>query len=391
MAIAGATAQLVDAVDQLRSEDLSAPSSARLKADLLELEIQSRALDAERLRRLAEVDRRGDFADEGYLSTAAWLRDRTHTSFGHALQRVAMARRLAAMALTRAAFAAGRIGWDAVRLLASARDAHPEHFVSDEATLVSAAGSLPPHALRRALEHWKDAYDPEHVAASAEAKHRRRFVHASRTFDGMLRLDAELDPEGGAIVLSALRSRTESGSLDPSDTRTGAQRRADALVDICHHDLDHGDAPVSGGERPHLEVSIDLGALTGGRGLATVDEVTVPAETARRLACDAGVIRIITKGPSEPLDVGRRTRTVPSAIRRALNRRDGGCTAPGCDRPQRWCDAHHVVHWADGGETSLDNLVLLCRRHHRMVHEGTRSTTVGARGREMRAPPEVLV
>jgi hypothetical protein len=96
----------------------------------------------------------------------------------------------------------------------------------------------------------------------------------------------------------------------------------------------------------------------------------IPPETVRRIACDAAVSRVMTMGRSEPLDVGRRTPVVPAAIRRAVIVRDGSCRFPGCDRPPPWCDAHHVVHWADGGHTALSNLVLLCRRHHRMVHEG---------------------
>jgi len=95
----------------------------------------------------------------------------------------------------------------------------------------------------------------------------------------------------------------------------------------------------------------------------------VPPETARQLACDASVMRVVMSGRSEPLDVGRRTPVVPPAMRRAVIVRDRHCRFPGCDRPQSWCDAHHVVHWADGGDTAVSNLLLLCRRHHRMVHD----------------------
>ncbi|MDP9299060.1 MAG: HNH endonuclease [Actinomycetota bacterium] len=95
----------------------------------------------------------------------------------------------------------------------------------------------------------------------------------------------------------------------------------------------------------------------------------IPAETARRLACDASVMRVVMSGRSEPLDVGRRTSVVSPAIRRAVIVRDRRCRFPGCDRPHTWCDAHHVVHWADGGPTALPNLVLLCRRHHRIIHQ----------------------
>jgi hypothetical protein len=103
----------------------------------------------------------------------------------------------------------------------------------------------------------------------------------------------------------------------------------------------------------------------------------IEAPTARRFACDASVTRIVFGSRSEPLDVGRRTPVVPPAIRRAVVARDRHCRYPGCDRPQGWCDAHHVRHWADGGPTSLDNLLLLCRRHHRLTHEGFSLALVG--------------
>ena len=108
-----------------------------------------------------------------------------------------------------------------------------------------------------------------------------------------------------------------------------------------------------------------------GAGAAELDFTgPIPAARARQLACDAGISRIITAGASQPLDVGRRTRTVPAQLRRALAARDRGCRFPGCDRPVAWCDAHHLRHWADGGPTVPANLVLLCRLHHTMIHQG---------------------
>ena len=152
------------------------------------------------------------------------------------------------------------------------------------------------------------------------------------------------------------------------------------------------------GERPHVVVTVDLESLEGKPGQRSELEDTGPItpETARRLACDAGVSRVIMRGASEPLDVGRKTPVVPSGMRRALVVRDRGCRFPGCGRPHAWCDAHHVEHWADGGETSLENLVLLCRPHHRAVHEDFRVAIESRRPRftrpngqtlEDRAPP----
>lgn len=125
-----------------------------------------------------------------------------------------------------------------------------------------------------------------------------------------------------------------------------------------------------GGERPHVVVTIDLDALIRRDGAARLEDTgSITPETARRLACDADVTRVLTRGASQPLELGRRTKVVPPGLRRAVAVRDGGCRFPGCGRPPGWCDAH-VRHWADGGETALSNLVLLCRPHHRAIHRG---------------------
>jgi hypothetical protein len=163
---------------------------------------------------------------------------------------------------------------------------------------------------------------------------------------------------------------TASGR-DAGDRRTTPQRRADALGEICHQWMDGANRPSIAGERPHLTVTLDLETLErrAGRRCELDDAGRLSAEDARRIACDASVNRIITAAESGPVEVGRRSPVVPAALRRALVVRDAGCRFPGCDRPPGWCDAHHVVHWADGGATALDNLVLLCRPHHRMVHQ----------------------
>lgn len=206
----------------------------------------------------------------------------------------------------------------------------------------------------------------------AEKLFARRRLDVSSTFRGMGRIDGDLDPEGTAVVLTALGACTDPAGRAADDSRTPGQCRADAMVQICSFYLGHGDTPHSGGEKPHVSVIVELETLERRAGGSCELEgvAVIYPETARRLACDAAVSRIITRGCSEPLDVGRRTPSVPAAIRRALAVRDQGCVFAGCDRPVRWCDAHHIKHWADGGDTSLDNLVLLCRRHHHMVHEG---------------------
>ena len=193
-----------------------------------------------------------------------------------------------------------------------------------------------------------------------------------------MRVDGELDPSTGQTVITALRavedadvrSRERPGSAAELDPRAPAQRRADALGEICRQWLDLAERPLVSGERPHVVVTMDIASLErrAGRRLDLEDVGRIDGETARQLACDATVSRVITGAASQPLNVGRNTKVVPPALRRAVAVRDGGCAFPGCDRPSSWCDAHHVDHWADGGSTSLANLVLLCRRHHRLVH-----------------------
>lgn len=146
--------------------------------------------------------------------------------------------------------------------------------------------------------------------------------------------------------------------------------RADALVAMAETMLAHGPAARDGGDRYQAVVLVDAAVLAGGQGRCHLDDGPALArDTALRVACDAAVVAMSLSGGGEPLDVGRSTRAIPHAIRRALRVRDGGCRFPGCAQ-RRFVDGHHVVHWSNGGETSLANLVLLCRFHHRAVHEG---------------------
>ena len=202
--------------------------------------------------------------------------------------------------------------------------------------------------------------------AEAERLFGQRALHLSKDWSGMLRLSGQLNPESGGVVLAAVRSLAEPGNLDPQDTRTPAQRQADALAEIARRYLDG--TPGSGSGRPHLSVTVPWDTLQQAHGLVDTEVGPIPAETARRLACDATVSRIIVDENGVPLFAGEARRRIPPPLRRALDARDQGCTHPGCDMPARYCDAHHIQHWADGGKTTLSNLQLLCRRHHRTTH-----------------------
>ena len=321
---------------------------------------------------LAVIDRDRWYEDAGYLTAAAFVRDRTGVSGVEAHRRVTEARALADHELVAEAYVTAAIDRPRVAMLLAAARVSPELFRRDESLLVDTVARLPMGDAFRAIEYWKQAADREAAARDAEHLHSRRRLHVSPTLGGMVRIDGELDPEGGELVITALRSLAEPAGLDPTDTRSPAQRRADALIDLCADHLAHGEAPVSGGVRPHLSLVATPQTLAGEVPGRLGDDALLTSEATRRIACDAAVTRVVQEGGST-LNVGRATRTIPPAIRRALVSRDRGCTHPGCDRPERWCDAHHVVHWADGGPTSLANLVLLCRRHHRMRHEGARA------------------
>jgi len=343
---------------------------ATVEARLRSLHRTAARIQANQAILLAEADTRGMAAAAGYGSTTAWWISVTGDPPGVCRSQVRTARRLRHMPITRAVFGEGHLSEPRVRALVDARDTNPAAFERDEAMLVSQARSLDARSFPKAVAYWRRLADHEGHLRDTEAAFERRRLHASAAWNGNVRLDGDLDAENGAVVITALRSLTDPSQIDHDDSRTPQQRRADALVEICRRHLDQTDRPIVGGERPHITVTLDIESLEGRAGHTCEIEPSgvVSSEAARRLACDARITRIITDAAGQPLDVGRATRTIPAALRRALDLRDRSCTQPGCTIPSQWCDAHHIQHWADGGPTNLTNLQLLCRRHHRNTH-----------------------
>lgn len=369
---------LLSFVHQFANEDLSRLDDRSLEQDVVEVARAIDMLSAQLMVRIAEIDRRKTFAFDGFLSTQAWVASACDMGAGTTRRKVAVAQSLESMPETAARFSAGDISNDKVSILADAVDAYPGRFSIDEPMLLGFADDLSVADFRKAVTYWKHLQDQEAAVTDSEAFRSRRWLHISQTFEGMVRIDGQLDRESGEVVIEALAAattgadRAAAGSARAGEPiETASTRRADGLVEICRRWLDGG-GMVAGGERPHVTVTVDLEMLESRRGtrseLARTGVIT--AEAARRVACDAGITRVIVGPASEPLDVGRRTRTISAAQRKALNLRDTECRFPGCDRPPPWCDGHHIRHWVDGGPTNLDNLVLLCRRHHRLVHEG---------------------
>jgi hypothetical protein len=197
----------------------------------------------------------------------------------------------------------------------------------------------------------------------------------------MVSIEGMLDPEAGAHVLAAVHAYATP--LGPDDRRTGGQRRADAFTEVVKAGLEAATLPDTGGEKPHVAFTVDVTpalprdqhesqTMPAARTLIAhlPDGTTLAGETVGRLLCDMSLHRVVMLGTSEVLDIGRRTRLWPAAIRRAVAMTYNGCGAHRCDRPAAFTDLHHVVPWTDGGPTALDNAIPLCRVHHRLVHEG---------------------
>ncbi|HEX7746685.1 MAG TPA: DUF222 domain-containing protein [Micromonosporaceae bacterium] len=329
-----------------------------------------------------EVDGCGLAREQGATSTAAWLRARLHLSPGTARLLVGDAERLdAGPAAVREAVAAGDVTVEQARVIVrTVESVHAEAgVVADEKAvglLLDWAGEFDPDSLRkladRILDHVAPALAEQAQQRALDAAEKRgqrdRFLNLSPDVDGRVRLSGLLDVEASAMLRTALDPLTRPHGQD--DERTPGQRRHDALGEVCRLALRTGDLPDNGGGEPtQLVVTTAYDPLAGQLTAGTLDTgVQVSAETVRRLACDAGILPAVLGGAGQVLDVARQRRPFTGAIRRALVLRDRGCAFPGCDRPPRWTEGHHIVHWSAGGPTSVENGVLLCTRHHRMIH-----------------------
>ena len=347
----------------------------RLGDQIAELSAHIEAATARLLDLIREFDARGGW-NTGFSSCAAWLSWRIGLDRGAARERVRVARALGTLPLLAQALARGELSYAKARALT--RVATPD----TEARLLDVGRAGTAEHVERIVRGWRRV-DRKAEAREAARQHKSRALHVHQDEDGMVVLRGRLEPEVGALILKALaaaretlyqRARADETAprlADPvADPPTFAQQQVDALALIAetalHHELDPG-AP---GERYQVVVHIDAPALADpdqpGQSVLE-DGAHVPAETSRRLACDASRVVMRHDEDGRLLEVGARTRTIPPALRRALHHRDRGCRFPGCG--SRFTQGHHLRHWAQGGPTTLSNLALLCRRHHRAVHE----------------------
>jgi hypothetical protein len=255
--------ELRSAIGQLQSEILAELADAVIEDDFAELHTVGELIESERLRRLAELERRGVHERDGHVSVVSWLAARFKVAWGAARESVRVARALDHMPVVRRALEEGELSVSAARALAMARDVNAEAFAISEVTLVDAARMHSAGELHRVLARWRVLAESEAGRDPDERAHARRRLHASKTFLGMVRGDFELEAEGGETVLTAL------GAVVDADTRSGtggddrspAQRRADALVEICRQFLDRSDRPATGGERTHVTVTVPVEVL----------------------------------------------------------------------------------------------------------------------------------
>jgi hypothetical protein len=384
------------------------PDSRLVEAHDLLHEADQRVIAAQ-LVLLREIDGRGLARRMGGATSAAWLRNRHHLSIGTAARRVRLAAALDAdLPATAAALAAGDINAEQAQVIADAVMKLPGGLRAEgEQRLLETTDQADPKVLAAAGASLLETLDPDEAERREQDREARLAAraHLARDFrlvdqpgTSLVRLYGKLDRESAAILRAGLdtlcspRQQTSARQHTPPRqhtaprqdtaqhhspdepalaTRSVGQRRADALVEIFRIALAGGELPDNGGERPQVVVTAPLETLQQAHGTATLEDGGVlTAAAARRWACDAKVIPMILGGAGQPLDVGRTQRLFTGPLRRALVVRDGGCAFPGCDRPPRWCDGHHIRSWLDGGPTSLSNAVLLCHPHHRLVHEG---------------------
>jgi Domain of unknown function (DUF222) len=423
-----ALAQLERAAELCLPARAYALSAGDLVECLDRLQVLVQRMSAVQLALVREADGRAIATEHAAPSTAAWLRERWRISPSAAARMV----RLAGLVDTDGgqALSDGRVNVEQLAAIDTAVAAIPaEHQPAAGQYLVEQAAVFGPRELgrlgHRVFEVVAPAQAQQRELAGLQRAEDRAWRDRALWITDLpgqqrVRLSGVLCQEDAAVVRAALDplcAPRREGAGQP-ETRSPGQRRADALIEVCRLTLAAGELPDNGGDRPQVVITIPFAALrdqvgagmlrpsslhggtdtvgdrstiagqrldaglghplserdtasgsTDARAGVLDDAGMLTPSAVRRLACDAAILPAVLGGQGQVLDVGRQRRTFTGPLRRALVLRDGGCAFPGCDRPPRWCDGHHIQHWADGGGTRLDNAVLLCGHHHRVIHQ----------------------
>lgn len=382
---AAAQRLLVQAVDAL-AEAAGSADDGELVALLTTCEAVARRLDRVTVAAVATLDRRGAFVAKGYTSATAALSDLLGCERFEARRRVVAAEQVtprigldgsplpARLPATAAVFVQGRTSLRHVevisRLLATkaAGRLSPQQWGDAEAQLAGWAADYTSTELYKWGQALVELLDQDGEEPDDRPPALVNELFVSRLPDGGGKLRGRFDDAAMFDAIAAVID-AHAKPVIADDDRSMAERQAEALADVCGYVLDHGDVPRTGGYRPHLNVPIRLEDLENRARAGCLDfGGPVAAQSLRMLCCDAAVVPIVLNGKGQPLDVGRMTRTIPDGLRRAVAARDRGCAHPGCGRPVSWSECHHVLEWEHGGETKLDNVVMLCRQHHRQIH-----------------------
>ncbi|WP_169734281.1 HNH endonuclease signature motif containing protein, partial [Hamadaea tsunoensis] len=420
------------AVEDLLVAPLSSLPDDALLAELSAVFTATQQLTARMVAQVGEAAARGIPARHGASNTRIWLADLLAVSIRSAAGWVKLANTLPSRPMVAEALASGALNTEqATAITRLIGDLPPEIGAAGKTraeqvlTDLAVGQRLRPEVLAEHRRAILETVSPE----TAEERLRRELERANRSAfqrraftltphgEGEYRLSGVLDSAAAAYVraaidpISAPRSLLDrlantadpAGDAEPSaaepsavagsgsagggfsggltgrlddvvddagrDTRTAAARRADALTFLCAQALAEGSLPESGGERPHLVVTLSWEQLRDkySYGILDTGDLLTP-ETVRRLACDAKIIPAVLGSEGQILDIGRARRLIDGPLRRALVLRDRGCAWPGCDRPPRWCEGHHILAWQHDGPTNLDNSTLLCGHHHREIH-----------------------
>jgi hypothetical protein len=382
------------AIELLRARSRSAAPEI-LRHDLQRLRRAIDRIELEFSSVAATFANTGEEEWQGSGSPIQWLRGYCGMTSAAASRAIAVGDEASVLTQSHAAVEEGRLGFAHLSLIAGTASAlreSPTATAFEEQPLLDLALTHNLSRFRNDCAHVRHAHD----VAAFQAEQRRdveyRTMELHTAEGGAVFFKGFLDPVGGAMLCAALEPLARRAGAD--DERPRDRHNADAMVELCGHGLDAGVLPKVGGQRPHLQVTASVETVIGqpGAPAGMLDRAgPIATATVQRLACDTSLTRVLLNSKSAIVDVGRARRLPSGPTRRALAARDGGCVWPGCDRPAAWTAAHHRVHWAHGGATDLDNLVLICLRHHWLVHEGGWTLVRGDSGEMLSVAPVARV
>ena len=334
------------------------PDGALAAEELVDLQHQISLLQLKSAACAARLARSDYWDYAGSNSAIDWIRFNCHLTDKAAGDLVAVGRTSGSLAESTQAMEAGEIGYSHLVVMARTAEATGKAF--DETKLLKLAREHTPGMFYFKCQHYRHSLDAKGYAREQADLVENRHLSLSAAEDGCLLINGVLDPVGGAAVRTALEPLARMAGAD--DERDLPRRYADALVELAH-----------GGKPANLQITATVEtvkALAGAGGGEMEFSLPVSSTAVQRMACDCSVMRVLLDQESVVVDVGRSRRVISGPARRALKARDGHCQWDGCDRPASRCDGHHLVHWVNGGNTELSNLILLCHRHHWLVHEG---------------------